>query len=59
MSNLALIINAAIFVALLISYVVLEALGHPDEALLGLLVGQLGAVSVAKGADAYQRNGGG
>lgn len=51
-SKVALIANAALAVGLLIAYVVLTALHDDGTAILGLLSGQLAAVSVAKGADA-------
>lgn len=49
MSRAALIVHAVVSVALIAAYGVLEALGHSDTALLGLLVGYLGGVAAQRG----------
>lgn len=49
MSRAALIVHAVVSVALIAAYGILEALGHSDTALLGLLVGYLGGVAAQRG----------
>lgn len=51
----AVILHAVLFVAIVVGYTVLTALGHDGNALLGLLVGQAAGAGIQAGTEPVAR----